>query len=137
MIFGFSDFEVKFEVRKRGKPFDPKPVISLFEGEHCHGHSTKHQPSLTEAIVKEQMRLMSLGKSKEDALTAAIGVVCASNKGIVIKPKASLSHDLLPYLTVCFNHAQVQVDVDSEQNKDGISQLEKAVMEMHKILSSK
>ena len=68
-------------------------MISLFEDHR--GNDGERPPSLVESIVKEQMRLMGLGKSKGESLTAAVGVVSASNKELVFKPKASLSFQLL------------------------------------------
>lgn len=74
-------------VLKEGKPHNLRPVISLFEGRH--GNNTERPPSLVDLIVKEQMRLMALGKSKGDSLAAAVDLVSAANKDFVIMPKAS------------------------------------------------
>lgn len=86
------DFEEKYDVIKSGKPFDPKPVISLFEGHHDNDAEPPPARSFVQLLVKEQMRLMATGKSKEDSLTVAVELLQASNKDLEIRPKASFEY---------------------------------------------
>ena len=82
---------------KKGEPYNPMTIISLFEGRPGSTSTTVEQPpSLVERIVKEQIRLMALGKSKADAMAAAINEVCATDSDITIKPKASSMLILYP-----------------------------------------
>ena len=90
-LFYFRDFEERYEIIKQGKPFNEKPVISLFEDRH--GNGVERLSSLVALIVKEQMRQMAKGKSKADALSDAIGAISGSHKDIFIKPKASGDHN--------------------------------------------
>ena len=82
----FREFLKRYEViTDKGVCVNPDMmVLSLFED-----MSEQRPPSVVERVVEEQMRLMREGEGKDDAMTAAVNQISATDDSITIRPLAS------------------------------------------------